>query len=89
MRLHRLEILEHKGAYKGKRNCFRLKYINDKEKPSEKYFSVDNSELLPVWLAKIRQTIKEYREMGPNLLVHPDDRAQIQNEIDAYNFMQS
>ena len=45
MRLHRLEVHEVKGAYKGKRNVFRLKYINDKEKESEKYFSVDNGEL--------------------------------------------
>ena len=84
MRLHRLEVIEHKGAYKGKRNIFRLRYINDKEKHSEKYFSVDNSELLPVWLAKIRQTIKEYSELGPNILVHPEDRMRMQNEIDAF-----
>lgn len=74
MRLHRLEVYEHKGTYKGKRNVFRLKYINDKEKESEKFFSVENAEEYPIWLEKMRLTIKEYRELGKGILVHPADR---------------
>mmetsp|Transcript_44174 Transcript_44174/g.58633 ORF Transcript_44174/g.58633 Transcript_44174/m.58633 type:complete len:163 (+) Transcript_44174:2562-3050(+) len=57
MRLHRLELTEVKGSYKGKRHIFKMKYVNDKEKESEKYFSVDNQELYPIWLAKLRETI--------------------------------
>lgn len=74
MRLHKLEVVDVKGTYKGKRHVFKLKYVNDKQKDSEKYFSVDDSELYPVWLNKMRQTIKEYREIGAYNLVHPDDR---------------
>ena len=64
MRLHRLKVEEVKGVTKGKRNCFRLRYINDKEKESEKYFSVDSPELYPVWIEKVKEMIKEYREVG-------------------------
>ena len=57
MRLNSLNVQPIKGEYKGKINVFRLEYINDKEKLSEKFFSVDNSELYNVWIAKIRQTL--------------------------------
>ena len=52
-------------------NCFRLDYLNDKEKLSSKFFSVDEPEHYQVWLGKIRQTIKEYRELGSRILLAP------------------
>ena len=57
MRLHSLSMNKIKGQYKGKRNIFKLNYINDKEKMSEKYFSVDHMEHYEPWLEKIRNTI--------------------------------
>ena len=74
MRLHMLKVTEIKGVYKGKRNVFKLDYINDKEKMSEKYFFVDDAELYPVWVAKLRQTIKEYKELGNKILQPPSER---------------
>lgn len=74
MRLHLLELFEVKGPYKGRKNVFRLKYINDKEKVSEKYFSVDDGELYQKWLSKIRLTIKDYAELGNKILQPPSAR---------------
>ena len=54
MRLHSLKLTKIKGQYKGKRNIFCLDYINDKEKISQKYFSVDQMEHYEPWLEKIR-----------------------------------
>ena len=76
MRLHKLELTEVKGQYKGKRHIFKLKYLNDKEKESEKYFSVDTPESYPVWLSKIRNTIAEYRQLGARILIPPSERQQ-------------
>ena len=44
MRLHRLKLTAVSGILNGKRNCFRLDYLNDKEKVSQKFFSVDDNE---------------------------------------------
>lgn len=78
MRLHRLELSEIKGQYKGKRHIFKLKYLNDKEKESEKYFSVDTPESYPIWLSKIRNTIAEYRQLGARILIPPSERQNTQ-----------
>lgn len=60
--------------HNGRPYCFRLDYINDKEKLSFKIFSVDDSELYPLWISKIKKTIKEYRELGDRILLAPSQR---------------
>lgn len=72
--VHRLEVKDIKGSYKGRNNVFKLKFLNNKAKEIEKYFSVDKLELYPVWLNKIRQSIREYKELGTQILIPPIDR---------------
>lgn len=71
MRLHRLKLEELKGSYSGRRYCFKLIYINDKEKESEKIFSVDDLETYNSWIRKIKKTLEEYRRLGNNILLSP------------------
>ena len=71
MRLFQLKLTVMKGIHNGKRNVFRLDYINDKEKASYKLFSVDDNEQYNVWISKIRQTLEEYKKIGNNILQSP------------------
>jgi len=71
MRLHRLKLEELKGSYSGRRYCFRLQYINDKEKESEKIFSVDDQETYNMWIKKVKKTVEEYRRLGNSMLLSP------------------
>ena len=72
--MHRLSITQLKESIQGRRKCFALDYINDKEKVSRKIFSVDDVDLYPVWVAKIRLAIQEFKEWGPLSLVSPETR---------------
>ena len=45
--------------------------MNDNEKMSQKFFSVDQAELYQIWVTKIRKTIKEYNELGNRILLAP------------------
>ena len=71
MRLHMLAMTPVKGMYNGRPNCFRLDYLNDANKMSAKYFSVDEGEYYQEWLLKIKTTIKQYRELGNRILLPP------------------
>lgn len=75
MRLHGLSIQPVSGSYKGKRHVFILNYINDKEKPSQKYFSVDEPELYKVWTQKIREALQEYKKIGNRMIENPKRQA--------------
>lgn len=79
MRLGQLVLTPLKGEFKGRRNVFRLDYLNDKEKMSEKYFSVESSELFNLWIAKITLTIQEYKQMGNAILKPIDQRTDKDN----------
>jgi len=79
MRLGSLLLTPLKGEFKGRRNVFRLDYLNDKDKMSEKYFSVESSELFNLWIAKIALTIQEYRQMGNAILKPIDQRTDKDN----------
>ena len=71
MRLHMLRLEPLKGTYSGRRYCFKLEYINDKEKQSEKIFSVDDQETYNIWLRKIKKTLDDYRSLGNSILLPP------------------
>ena len=73
-----MSFVPSKGSYKNKRNIFTLNYLNVKDKPSRKVFSVDDPELYKTWCTKISATLSEYRQNGPLMLLSPEEQAERQ-----------
>ena len=71
LRLHGLSVARQKGYHKGRQRVFKLSYVNDKEKQSHKFFSVDDPEHYEPWFAKISEGINEYKRYDRRILLPP------------------
>ena len=73
-----MSFVPSKGSYRNKRNIFTLNYLNEKDKPSTKVFSVDDPETYKAWCNKISQTLRDYQQNGALTLLNPDEQAERQ-----------